>query len=263
MEQSILDTVRYFSRFQYPPTIAEIHRYLAIPASEQDISKEISRLTTTGVVRIEQERVFLVERNYAGYFVRQQDSINLLQHARSYLTNLEYIPTIKLIGISGSLSMANGNSYDDIDLFIITQANTIWITRFMVLLYKKVLSWINPHIANKLCFNLFFSENGLQISKDKQNLYVGHEILQLKVIFNKSGMYHRLLAENKWVNELLPNAKMRFETELVEKPESPKVIKSIDSFLGLFQKWWLKKTHYSYVEKVGQLWLIQKDWSVE
>ena len=263
MEPHILETLQYFSRFQYPPTIPEIHRYIRIQANELEIKQEVELLCATGLVRIEQERVFLSGCNYAGFFVREQDSKELLQYARSYLTNLEYIPTIQLIGISGSMSMANGNSFDDIDLFIITKKDTIWLTRFFVLLYKKVLTWIHPKIGNKLCFNLFFAENGLSIPPEKQNVYVGHELLQLKVFSNKQGMYHKLLAENSWVHDLFPNSKIRFETVLVEKSESPKVLKQLDLVIGKLQKWWLRRIHYTYVEKNNQLWLIQRDWSVE
>lgn len=265
MEQSIRQTVHYFSRFEYPPTIAEVHRYLASPATEDELTRELHRLDTSGIIQIREQRIFLAEIDYSGYFVRKEASEELLKNARSYLTNLEYIPTIRLIGISGSMSMSNGNAYDDIDLFIITTADTIWITRFTVLLYKKVLSWIHPFIGNKLCFNLFFSETGLKLVNERQSLYVGHELLQLKVIFNKRGMYHALLAENNWVYDLFPNAKMKFETEVYEKmyAKGGYLYSFLNTLLGSIQKWWLRKKKFQYRETDGQLWLIQRDWSVE
>lgn len=263
MEQSIFDTLLYFSRFGYPPTIAELHRYLAVPTTEMEVQQEVNKLNAAGSVRVEQGRILLADRNYAGYFVREQDTKDIMQYSRSYLTNLEFIPTIELIGISGSASMANASSIDDIDLFIITKQNTIWITRFLVLLYKKILSLINPKISEKLCFNLFFAENGLQLSKEKQNTYVAHEILQLKVFYNKSGVYHEFLSENAWVESIFPNAKMRFETPIRDKVENGKIMVTIDRLLGLIQKWWLRRKRFNYRETQGQLWLIQKDWSLE
>ncbi len=264
MDTPILQTLRYFSRFKYPPTIADIHRYLSVPASEEDILGKIRVLEQTGALRMQDDRVFMSGCDYEGYFVRKQESEVLIQNARSYLSYLEMIPTIRLIGISGSMSMANGNSYDDIDLFIITSANTIWVTRFMVLLYKKVLTWVYPFIGKKLCYNLFFSENSLKLSENKHNVYVGHELLQLKVIYNKSGIYHTLLAENNWVYDLFPNAKFSFQTETYQKKEQKKhsSIIFLNILLGKVQKWWLRRIGYIYEEKEGQLWLIQRDWSV-
>ncbi|MBP7967438.1 hypothetical protein KAZ66_04145 [Candidatus Woesebacteria bacterium] len=263
MEQSIFETLHYFARFQYPPTYADVHRYMPVLISEFALQQELARLQAAGALHIEQERIFLLDRNYEGFFVRKQASEELLQYARSYLTNLEYIPTIELIGISGSMSMANGNSLDDIDLFIITRSNAIWLTRFLVLIYKRLLMLVNYKIASKLCFNLFFSENGLKIPKEKQNLYVGHELLQLKVIYNKSGTYNRLLTENSWVNDLLPNARIRFETITSIDSKNQKSIYYIEKVLGTIQKWWLRARRYTYREQDGQLWLIQKDWSME
>ncbi len=262
MEESILQTLRYFARFRYPPSISEVHKFLTIATTEAEVSQSVRNLEITGVVTVQQDRVLLVNEQYEGFFVRKQDSINLLQHARSYLTNLEFIPTIELIGISGSMSMENGNGYDDIDLFIIAQKDTIWITRFMVLVYKKVLTLINPHIGNKLCFNLFFADNGLEIEKSKQDMYVGHELLQLRVFYNKKGMYHKLLHVNQWVYRLFPNAKIQFQTEIIEKTDgrSQQIVIFINRILGTIQKWWLRRINYRYVEQNGQLWLIQKDW---
>lgn len=262
MEQQLFDALHYFLRFQYPPTLSEIHRYMHLLVSEFEVKREMERLQTAGAIRIEQERVFLIDRNYDGYFVRKQQSEELLGRARSYLTNLEYIPSIQLIGISGSMSMLNGTSLDDIDLFIITRSGYLWSTRFLVLIYKKLICLVNPTLGRKLCFNMFFAEDGLKISKEKQNIYVAHEILQLKVFYNKKGIYHKFLAENDWVNTIFPNANVHFETA-IEATKYYSKVSIIESILGSIQKWWLRRTHYVYKEMNNQLWLIQKDWSNE
>lgn len=262
MEQQLFDTLHYFLRFHYPPTVAEVQKYIQMPVTEFEIKKEVERLQASGVIRVEQERIFLIDRNYDGYFVRKQQSEELLANARSYLTNLEYIPFIELIGISGSMSMLNGNNLDDIDLFIITRSGTIWTTRFLVLLYKKFVYTLNPYIGKKLCFNMFFAEEGLKIQKEKQNIYVAHEILQLKVFYNRKGIYHRFLFENEWVHTIFPNAKIHFETSTDFISHKAKV-SLIESTLAKVQKWWLRRTGYVYKEQYNQLWLIQKDWSHE
>ncbi|CAN5164436.1 hypothetical protein BH09PAT2_BH09PAT2_05680 [soil metagenome] len=265
MEESIVQTLIYFSTFQYPPTVEELYQYLTKPAQEIELNSRLTMLVAQGKLLLANGRVFLADRNYTGYSDRNADSEKLLQDSRSYIANLEYIPTLQLIGISGSLSMANGKYDDDIDIFIIASDGTVWITRFMVLVYKKVLSLINPTIGRKLCFNLFFSETGLKLQKERQTLYVAHEILQLKVLFNRKGIYHKFLSENNWVKDLFPNVQIKFQTEIIEKKQSRKdiLISFFDSFIGNFQKMWLKAKGYIYYEWNGQLWLIQRDWNRE
>ena len=42
---------------------------------------------------------------------------------------LGFIPTIRLVGVTGGLAMDNVGRQDDIDLCIITQKKTLWIAR--------------------------------------------------------------------------------------------------------------------------------------
>ena len=84
----------------------------------------------------------------------------------------------------------------DIDIFVIISVNRIWTARFLLLLHKYILKVTNPEIGKKLCYNLFFAEDGLEIAKNKQNEYIGHEILQLKPIINKNDTYSRFINKN-------------------------------------------------------------------
>jgi len=53
-------------------------------------------------------------------------------------------------------------------------------------------------------FNLFLEENHLKIGPE--NLFLAHEVCQMKPIFNKEGTYEKFFGENKWVFKFLPNA---------------------------------------------------------
>src|SRR5690606_24984928 len=158
-----------------------------------------------------------------------------------YLKQLTYIPTVQFVGISGSLSMHNTSTKGDIDLFVITQAHTIWITRFILLLYKYLVIAINKDVGIKFCFNLFFSVKGLNIPSIKQNEYIGHEILQLKPVLDKNNLYDAFLASNKWVKHFFPQVSLS-KAKLPDKTlYQPKLIKFLDNVLQRIQTWWLRK----------------------
>ena len=49
------------------------------------------------------------------------------------------IPTIKFVGVTGSLAMMNANENSDIDLMIITSRGTLWLSRLVILVLLVIL----------------------------------------------------------------------------------------------------------------------------
>src|SRR5581483_4533970 len=57
-----------------------------------------------------------------------------LQFAKKIVWLLSKIPTVELIGVSGSVGVGNADRNADIDLFIITSENFLWTTRLLCVL---------------------------------------------------------------------------------------------------------------------------------
>jgi len=54
-----------------------------------------------------------------------------------------------------------------------------------------------------LCVNILIEEDRLaQRSKD---IYLAHEVLQMKVLWQKNGVYEKYLEDNNWAFKFLPN----------------------------------------------------------
>ncbi len=210
--QAVIETMCYSQVFSYALKLSEVHKFL-------HYNKK------TSLKRIE----FLIEKNdkyfetYGGYVVLKGEkkfiekriskiSDNKKKTATAYFISklLTFIPTVKLIGISGSLSVENANKDHDIDLFIITSKNTLWTTRFLVNILLLVFGLRRGRSVfaskNKICPNMFMEEDFLELPKAMRNIYTAHEIAQLKIIFSKNSMYEKFLFENKWVLSFLPNA---------------------------------------------------------
>ncbi len=135
---------------------------------------------------------------------------------RLYLRLISLFPQIKLVGLSGSISMMNAKKEDDIDLFIITAKNRLFTGRFTSLILAFLLGLKRKrndtryalqatHFQNKVCLNLFFDERELGIPRFKQSVFVGHEVLQMKPVINKDRVYERFLEANQWVMSFFPN----------------------------------------------------------
>ena len=217
--RSIIKTLCYSQIFSYPLTVSELFKYLI---SSKKITREELLLALYRNHNLFEHKDQYVVLRGDGKLV--QERVKRKAYARSKLAKalwiaqiLSFLPTIKLIGHSGSLSMYNAKKEDDIDLFFITSKNSLWITRALitiVLLFLGEKRRKNDRMAaDKICPNMFLSEDALMIKKTHRNLYAAHEVAQLKILFSKDHIYEKFLKENKWVLRYIPHA-----FEIYKKP---------------------------------------------
>lgn len=115
---------------------------------------------------------------------------------------LSYFPFVKFVGLSGSMSKGFASDNADIDLFIVTKKNRLWICRTILHLFKKI-SFLKGS-QHWYCMNYFVDETAMQI--EEQNYFTAIELTTLKPLVDAEN-YHQLLIEKniKWINSVLPN----------------------------------------------------------
>lgn len=209
MEKAILKTLIYSDIFEYPLTLYEIHKWL--------IGKKINLRQLEKVLKLSKK-----VRNKKGYFfLRGKDSLvgkRLRRQKQSLLyirkvTLIAYlfkiIPWLKLVGISGGLSMENADKRGDIDLFIITSKNRLWLSRLLIL---GLLSFLGQRrkvtdslkaASGKICCNILVDTDHL--NQQRHDIYTSHEVLQMKVLWQRDEIYSKYLSDNYWVFKFLPN----------------------------------------------------------
>ncbi|MCD4811105.1 hypothetical protein K8R14_00655 [bacterium] len=111
-------------------------------------------------------------------------------------------PFVRFVGISGSIASEFVKGGDDIDLFIVTRNDVVWIYRLFlyvrnvferrVRLKRRVLK-----VKDKLCINFLTEERNLVFEEDIFNL---NELLFLKPIFNKDFL-SVIFLQNNWLKE--------------------------------------------------------------
>jgi hypothetical protein len=240
MEEAIFKTISYFSFFEYPPTIEEIYSFLRTKITKEKLQQELQksalkrrvnkindRYTLGGhSIKHVQNSKFKISnlaiKQFNNYIARQQISKNKLNNwrFRLYIRFLSFFPQIKLIGLSGTMAMMNANEEDDIDLFIITAKNRLWMGRFITVILAQIMGIRRKQFTNlkrpfqngkykikdKVCLNLFFDESYLGVPDFKKTEYVAHEALQMKPLVNKDNVYYQFLMANKWVRDIFPNS---------------------------------------------------------
>lgn len=212
MEKAILKTLIYADIFDYPLTIFEIHKWLiGRKATLRQVEKALNKLCQVSSVKCQRGYYCLPRRNgiVNKRKRKEKQSESYLKKAQILTFLLKFIPWIKLVGISGGLAMGNASKKDDIDLFIITAKNRLWISRFFVLGILSLLGQrrkvgeMGKKIAGKLCINTLLEEDRLE--QNNKDIYLAHEVLQMKVLWQRDGIYGKYLEDNTWAFKFLPN----------------------------------------------------------
>jgi len=279
MNNKIVKVLEYFLFFAYYPTSDEIYTFLETKISKNSLNIKLKKMV--GLKEIQGYSVNNIKRYTVGeYGINKiKDQKSKIKNSEKKLNNWRFraykrliylFPQIKLVGLSGSVSMMNANKNDDIDLFIITANNRLFTGRLISLFLAQILGLrrtrgSNQEISkNKICLNLFFDERDLMVPKFKRTRFVGHEVLQMKPIINKQGTYERFLASNKWVFELFPNAKQIFNFQFSIFNEKFKIKNDklgdwIESQLKRFQLNIINRHRTSEIITSSQLWFHPDD----
>jgi hypothetical protein len=204
--QSILKALAYFDMFQYPLTKEEIHQYLNQSIDCALIVPVLQKLVDEQAVYMLNEfysltkDASLVERRQKGNL----KAALLLKRAVRIGKFLSRFPFVTGIGISGSLSKDYADENGDIDFFIITKTNRLWIARTLMHLFKK-FTFLTGH-QHLFCMNYYVDESASLI--DDKNVFTAMEIKTLVPVVGTSS-FSRFFTINSWANDFFPNCDFR------------------------------------------------------
>lgn len=206
--KAILKTLCYADIFDFALTKDEIWRYLVNEGiKKEEFEEALKNFTQTkGFYFLEKRENLVAFRDN-----KHKYSIQKLNEAKKTVKLLSILPTVLFIGVSGTVAVENADKDDDIDFFVICKKDTVWFTRLLLLIFLQFLGKRRKRqdsykVNNKICLNMLIDEDSLFFPKDKQDLYIAHEIVQVKPLFNKKETYERFLEQNLWVQDFLPNA---------------------------------------------------------
>lgn len=255
LSEAIIKTVCYSEVFSYPLTFSELHKYLIYhkKVSKQELLFELKCIKNTLV----QEGEYITFTNTSNLVKvrKERHKESKRKYAKALLVAqlLSYIPTIKMIGISGSLSMFNSKKEDDIDLFFITSRHSLWITRllvtFLLMFSGQKRERVGSFAKDKICPNMYLSEENLSLPPTLRSLYTAHEVAQLKIIHSKDYMEQKFLSENKWALKYMPHSFTFTEKKYAGRRYLSAILFPLNSLLYVLQYFYMRKriTH----EKIG------------
>lgn len=199
---SVLRVLAYFDLFSHPLKEEEILKFAGCIFSAEEVAQCLARLRRSGTVFCIHGMYslrcdpLLVQRRLEGESRARQ----LMAKAGRIGRLLYQFPFVRGVAISGSLSKGVAGPDADIDFFIITSRNRLWIARTFMHVLKKI-SFLAGR-QHLLCMNYYVDELALEIAE--KNVFTATEVVTLLPIAGKDA-FEQFRAANHWAERFFPN----------------------------------------------------------
>ncbi len=202
LHAAIATTVAYFDIFACAPRAAEIHRFL--------IGRAATRADVEALLDDPGPLARAIGRRDGFYFLRGKSHlvtrrVRFLSHgghlwprAQRMAAAIQSTGLASAALVTGSLAADNADEHADIDFLLVFPTSRAWASYAAV----RLLAKRRQSLAG-CCPNYAIPEDRLTIRP--QNLFTAFEIAKATPIFGFD-VYQRIVLENAWVAELLPNA---------------------------------------------------------
>ncbi len=248
--QSVVKTFIYFDIFNYPLKLNEVIKFCSIKINTLELERLISDLIINNIISFKNEFYFLTGNNESiigKRYDNEQRAKKIERKVKRYSKIISSFPFVEAVCISGSFSKGVLDLDGDIDYFIITKPDRLWLSRTLLILFKKIFLF---NSKKYFCVNYFIDTNTL-VTPDK-NIYTATEVSTL-IPVNNIKLFTDFVNANKWVYDQFPNLKevrksayfdnkKRVFTQIFEKILSGKIGTKLDNyFFKITVKTWQKR----------------------
>jgi hypothetical protein len=261
IDKDILATLTYFNMFDYPLKKREIFSFLGHSDNYLEFDWTLENLVKDSIVfRIGefyclQNNQKIAERRSIG----NAKATRMLKKAVRVAGIISGFPYVKGVAVSGSLSKYFADENADIDFFIVTAANRLWICRTILHLFKKITFLFK--MQDLFCMNYFIDEAEPCIVE--KNFYTAMEIVTILPLRGKK-VFDHFYEVNDWTRIFFPNkypetystkkTRSSWFKYITEKVFNGRIGCSLDDYLmKLTSKRWAMKTKLKKKNSKGYL----------
>jgi len=224
--RSITNTLAYFDLSDYPLTKEELFSFLWLPpvVSYNDFLVALDNLQINfkfGYYFLP-GREKIVEERRRKLLISEQK----LKIARWGIRLIKAVPFLRAVFVCNTTGSGQAGEDSDIDFFIITEKNRIWITRFFVTLVLELLRLrrVGKRVKNKICLSFYVTTENLDLAKWRvadDDIHFAYWLNQMIPLFDPDNYYFKFLQANSWTKNYLPNLDLnQVSSYLLKIPES-------------------------------------------
>jgi len=226
-----LATLAFFDIFDRPLSLDELQKWsLGEKFSLEDLKQKIS-----GFSESDGDFVFLKGRKeiVASYLAQEKLRQKFDQRVAKFVPLLRFIPFVRMVAVCNSVALGTVDQRSDIDLFIVTEKDRIFLSRVLATLFFHVLG-IRRHgakIVGRFCLSFYVSESAMNLKPlllDPYDIYFAYWFLTLQPMVG-GDLFEHFFAENDWIDQYFLEVETR-------KNVLPQRVNWLQSVFELFLK---------------------------
>lgn len=212
-QEAILRTVIFFDLFNYPLTNWELWQYLSLEINLGLVEVETDKLVADNILQQQDGFYFLSGReelidirreryNFANYKIKL---------ARRATKLFKWLPSVKLVAVANLIGHHNLRNGSDVDIFIVSSANRLWLTRLFCTGLMKITRQrpTKECKRNKMCLSFYAATDGLAMEALRfkpSDPYFDHWFLGLYPVYDNDKYLAYLRFKNPWLKKSFPNS---------------------------------------------------------
>jgi hypothetical protein len=141
-------------------------------------------------------------------------------------------PWIRVVGISGSTAYAGSKSQDDVDFYLVTGPNRLWITLLFAMISARFHRLKSPD-SPPFCFNRILEENECRDAfRSNRDPLFAREALNLRILQGRDH-FREILSSATWMERLFPGLfRQALGPAIVRKPKVKKADRRLWSIVN-------------------------------
>ncbi len=252
LRDSLLAALAYADLFDYPLTIDELARYQHGTSFTPHEVRECLYSDEALRSMLMHSKGYWLLRSRPGLaqirLKRELFSGRLWRRAILYSRWVSNMPFVRMVAVTGALSMHNAGPVSDIDLLVVAQAGRVWLCRRALILCVRIARLF----GDDLCPNYVVAENNLEL--DQRDLYTAHELAQM-IPMSGLPVYRAMLKANEWAASFLPAAFGTLDLPIQQQKPRP-IQRPFERLLGLWpfdalERWELRRMQAKLRPAIG------------
>ena len=255
VEIAILRTLSYAEVFHKPMHKTRLYERLLISKkiSKQLFDQSVDRLVSAEVIYCSLDYFALKKQRLLTQIQIDKLEKENAQRSKNAVNAgkiFRVVPTVREVYLTGSSATETPDEFDDLDFFVVTHPNSVWITRLLLVLITTLIGRYAPPVRNfstsnhdktglhleskhdstssanststgwsgvyksnrthAFCLNMWASEDALAVPVAKQSIFTAHEILFARPLLDSTSS---LFHENGWARQYFGNLPARKEAK--------------------------------------------------
>lgn len=169
--QTILAPIVFLDLFSYPLTSYELWKFIDKNYNLDLVIEILDQLIEKNIL-IQKEGFYCLENRAEIIKIRRQRhnyTLKKLKKAKRFAFIFSLFPGVKSVAAANLIGGYNWRLESDIDLFIITKENQLWLSRLFCAGIAKILA-VRPTFENKqdkICLSFYLSEGAMNVENLK------------------------------------------------------------------------------------------------